>query len=77
MAGTAVARAHATLLALPVRSRLVVETLRQIGSVNLAALSQATNLPRDELFQELGDLRQQGMVIVLPREDDDLYRATL
>lgn len=68
---------YGTILNLPARAQRVLEALRQIGPARLEELAGRTDLPAEEIRSELELLRQQGLVLVLQRDNDEQYKATL
>jgi predicted transcriptional regulator len=59
------------------RSRFVLSTLRSVGSASLPELASRTNLPAEQLAQDLTDLQQQGLVLVMQKNDMDFYKVTM
>jgi circadian clock protein KaiC len=59
------------------RSRFVLSTLRSIGSASLPELANRTNLPAEQLAQDLEDLQQQGLVLMMQKNGVNMYKVTM
>jgi circadian clock protein KaiC len=65
------------LLHLPGPARMIVQTLQRAGQSGLAELARLTGLTPEDLRRELGSLQQQGLVLVVPREDGEQFKTTM
>ncbi len=61
---------------LDTRSNHILRLLQTSGAASLDQLQEATGLAHTELIAELSDLEQQGLVLVVTREDEAVYKAT-
>ena len=68
---------QATLRHLPAEARFLLETLRRIGPSGEDRVVHATGLSADVVHGELSEMQQQGPVIVLERDGQRLFRATV
>lgn len=77
MTGTPIISEPVTLADLPDASRSVLITLRTVGPTGLLDLEEQTGLGREQILRELEELQQQGLVLVLQRDNLTIYKATL
>lgn len=77
LTGRPIRKDPVTLTDLSPRSRYVLTSLRAIGKATLSQLMAQTGLSHEQLAQELEELQQQGLVLLLHKQDTVQYKATL
>lgn len=78
LTGTPMVVESLVLQHLPVRSRYILDTIKQAGGAcTLAELVEICGLSSHDLSHELGELQQQGIVIVAQKDHGDIYKATV
>ena len=62
---------------LPGEARFILETLRRNGPSTVDELVDATSFDEPIVRRELGQMEQQGLVLMVSRDGRDLYRGTV